>query len=56
LFKEFFREHGAAATLMSGSGSSTFALADSRNGAETLLEKFRLKFGSQFWTALVKLS
>jgi 4-diphosphocytidyl-2-C-methyl-D-erythritol kinase len=56
LFQEFFREHGAAATLMSGSGSSTFALADSRNGAETLLEKFRLKFGSQFWTALVKLS
>jgi 4-diphosphocytidyl-2-C-methyl-D-erythritol kinase len=55
LFQEFFREHGAAATLMSGSGSSTFALAGSRAAAETLLEQFRGKFGSQFWTALVKL-
>jgi 4-diphosphocytidyl-2-C-methyl-D-erythritol kinase len=56
LLQEFFREQGAAATLMSGSGSSTFALADSQTAAETLLEKFRLKFGSQFWTAVVKLS
>ncbi len=55
LFQEFFREHGAAATLMSGSGSSTFALADSQTAAETLLEKLQLKFGSQFWTAVVKL-
>jgi len=55
LFQEFFREEGAAATLMSGSGSASYALADSRAGAETLLEKFQIKFGSQFWTALVKL-
>jgi 4-diphosphocytidyl-2-C-methyl-D-erythritol kinase len=55
LFQEFFREHGAAATLMSGSGSSTFALADSRASAENLLEKFQAKFGPDFWTALVKL-
>jgi 4-diphosphocytidyl-2C-methyl-D-erythritol kinase len=40
---------------MSGSGSATFALAGSRAGAETLLEKFQHKFGPQFWTALVKL-
>jgi len=55
LFQEFFREHGALATLMSGSGSATFALAGSRTGAETLLEQFQLKFGPQFWTALIKL-
>ncbi len=55
LFQEFFREHGAAATLMSGSGSSTFALAGSRAAAETLLEQFQRKYGHQFWTALVKL-
>ncbi len=55
LFQEFFREHGAAATLMTGSGSATFALTDSRGCAETLLEKFRGKFGPQFWTALVEL-
>jgi 4-diphosphocytidyl-2-C-methyl-D-erythritol kinase len=55
LFQDFFREQGAAAAMMSGSGSSTFALADSRPAAETLLDKFRSKFGAQFWTALVKL-
>ena len=55
LFQEFFREHGAAAALMSGSGSATFAVAPSRSSAETLLEQFQAKFGPQFWTALVKL-
>jgi 4-diphosphocytidyl-2-C-methyl-D-erythritol kinase len=55
LFQEFFREQGAAATLMSGSGSTTFALTLSRASAETLLEKFQSKFGPEFWTALVGL-
>ena len=55
LFQEFFREHGAAAVLMSGSGSTTFALAPTRSSAGNLLEEFQAKFGSQFWTALVKL-
>jgi 4-diphosphocytidyl-2-C-methyl-D-erythritol kinase len=54
LFQEFFCEHAAPA-LMSGSGSSTFALAGTRASAETLLEQFKAKFGPQFWTALVKL-
>jgi 4-diphosphocytidyl-2-C-methyl-D-erythritol kinase len=54
LFQEFYREHGAAA-LMSGSGSTTFAVTPSRSTAEALLEKFQVKFGPQFWTALVKL-
>lgn len=54
LFQDFFREHGAAA-LMSGSGSTTFAVASSQSCAETLLEQFQAKFGSQFWSALVKL-
>jgi len=56
LFQEFFREHGAAAALMSGSGSTTFAVTPSRSTAEALLEKFQAKFGPQFWTALVKIS
>ena len=43
------------AAFMSGSGSSTFALAGARASAETLLEQFKAKFGPQFWTALVKL-
>ncbi len=56
LFQEFFRENGAAATLMSGSGSATFALAPGREAAETVLEKFKAKFGSEFWTAAVPAS
>jgi 4-diphosphocytidyl-2-C-methyl-D-erythritol kinase len=53
LFQEFFRDNGAPATLMSGSGSATFALTPSRDAAETVLEKFKAKFGSDFWTAVV---
>jgi len=53
LFQEFFRENGAAATLMSGSGSATFALVPNRNAAENMIEKFRAKFGDSIWTSLV---
>jgi len=53
LFQEFFRENGATATLMSGSGSATFALAPGRDAAETMLEKFKARFGPGFWTAIV---
>ena len=53
LFQEFFRDNGASATLMSGSGSATFALTPSRDAAETMLEKFSAKFGPNFWTAAV---
>jgi 4-diphosphocytidyl-2-C-methyl-D-erythritol kinase len=53
LFQEFFRENGAAATLMSGSGSATFALVPNRNTAENMLEEFRAKFGDAIWTSLV---
>jgi len=55
LFQEFFRENGAEAEMMSGSGSTTFALARSRPAAETLVEKLHLKFGPHFWTAIVPL-
>ena len=53
IFQEFLRAHGAAATLMSGSGSTTFALAPSQAVAEQLLEKFMQQFGTSCWTALV---
>ena len=53
LFQEFFRENGAVATLMSGSGSATFALTQGRDAAETMLEKFKVKFGQEIWTAVV---
>ena len=53
LFQEFFRENGAAATLMSGSGSTTFALAPSLPAAEQLSEKFKARFGTTYWLATV---
>ena len=53
LFQEFLRENGAAATLMSGSGSTTFALAENLTVAEKLRENFKTKFGETHWTAVV---
>jgi 4-diphosphocytidyl-2-C-methyl-D-erythritol kinase len=54
LLQEDFRENGALGALMSGSGSTTFALAGSKVGAENLLEKLKAKFGGNLWTAMVK--
>ncbi len=56
LFQEFFRAQGAEAALMSGSGSSTFALARSQASAEDLVERFKTHFGAKFWTATVALN
>jgi 4-diphosphocytidyl-2-C-methyl-D-erythritol kinase len=54
LFQDFFRENGAAATLMSGSGSTTFALAGQRAAAEGLVEKLKIKFGANVWVSIIK--
>ena len=53
LFQDFFRENGAAATLMSGSGSTTFAVTENLPVAEQLAEKFKGKFGQTHWLAVV---
>ncbi len=53
LYQEFLRENGALAALMSGSGSTTFAIAQNLAAAEALVEKFKSKFGSNCWTAVV---
>ncbi len=53
LYQEFLREHGAAVALMSGSGSTTFAITHGVAAAETLREKFLAKFGRANWTAVV---
>jgi 4-diphosphocytidyl-2-C-methyl-D-erythritol kinase len=53
LFQDFFREHGATVTLMSGSGSTTFAVAENLTVAEKLAEEFRKKFGTNNWLAVV---
>ena len=53
LYQEFLREEGALATLMSGSGSTTFAVVQDRATGEALAERFKEKFGSACWTAVV---
>lgn len=56
LVQEFFSNEGAAVSLMSGSGSATFALIEGVEAGEELREKFSGKFGVNFWTAVVPLS
>jgi 4-diphosphocytidyl-2-C-methyl-D-erythritol kinase len=55
LYQEFLREHGAAGALMSGSGSTTFALVKDRAAGEQLREDFLAQFGRANWTALLPL-
>ena len=54
LFQEFLRANGAAATLMSGSGSTTFAVVPSQAAAEVLVEKFKGRFGQANWILVVR--
>jgi 4-diphosphocytidyl-2-C-methyl-D-erythritol kinase len=53
LYQEFLCAEGAAATLMSGSGSTTFALFASHPAAAQAVEKFKGRFGSTSWIATV---
>ena len=55
LYKEFLRENGALVSLMSGSGSTTFAIAENLAAAENLSEKFKSQFGDKGWTATVQI-
>jgi 4-diphosphocytidyl-2-C-methyl-D-erythritol kinase len=49
LYQEFLREHGAFGALMSGSGSTTFALFRSKAVAESVIPAFREEFGNAGW-------
>jgi 4-diphosphocytidyl-2-C-methyl-D-erythritol kinase len=55
LFQEFLRENGALVALMSGSGSTTFAITPNASATDGLIEKFRSKFGDFCWVANVTL-
>ena len=46
MFQEFLRANGAAAALMSGSGSTTFAVVQGLDAASALAEKFKARFGA----------
>ncbi len=56
LYLEFLRGQGAVAALMSGSGSTTFALVESVAAGDRLAEHFRNRFGLSCWTAVVPIS
>jgi 4-diphosphocytidyl-2-C-methyl-D-erythritol kinase len=51
LYQNFFREEGALVSLMSGSGSTTFAICEDLGSAEALAEKFKVRFGNRGWLA-----
>jgi 4-diphosphocytidyl-2-C-methyl-D-erythritol kinase len=53
IFQEFLRENGAEVALMSGSGSTTFALIDGAKKTAEIEERFREKFGPNCWIASV---
>jgi 4-diphosphocytidyl-2-C-methyl-D-erythritol kinase len=55
LYQEFLLSEGAVATLMSGSGSTTFALVKDRQAGENLGDRFRARFGDVCWTTVVPL-
>jgi 4-diphosphocytidyl-2-C-methyl-D-erythritol kinase len=55
LYQEFFRAHGALVSLMSGSGSTTFAIFANQAKAEAAIEPFKMKFGSAGWISVVPL-
>jgi len=55
LYQEFLRANGAPAVLMSGSGSTTFAILPARDFAERLRERFHSRFGPSAWTAVAAL-
>jgi len=55
IFQEFLKENGASITMMSGSGSTTFALVPNEPIVELLKGKFVERFGSFCWVKSVPL-
>ena len=55
LYQDFFRNNGAAAALMSGSGSTTFAIFPTRKAADQAVEPFMAQFGDAGWITVVNL-
>lgn len=53
LFQEFLRDNGALVAMMSGSGSTTFAICDGESEARELERKTQEEFGP-LWTAAVQ--
>jgi 4-diphosphocytidyl-2-C-methyl-D-erythritol kinase len=49
IFQEWFLEQGAVATMMSGSGSTTFAIVRAGGEAEKMKQEFKATFGGLCW-------
>ncbi len=54
LYVSAFKNFGAQAALMSGSGSTVFAYFNSRSEAESGVESFQSKFGNAGWSAILQ--
>ncbi len=55
LFQEAFIRNGAIGTLMSGSGSTTFAVFPDLSSAQAAVGPFQAEFGVEGWTQVVEL-
>ena len=55
ILKKFLKENGALIALMSGSGSTTFAITENRPAAEALRAKYHEHFGQAGWSATMAL-
>lgn len=55
VLQEFLRAEGALAAMMSGSGSTTFAVARDTAQAQRLAEQVKARFGAATWTAVASL-
>jgi 4-diphosphocytidyl-2-C-methyl-D-erythritol kinase len=55
VLQSFLRERGAPGVLMSGSGSTTFALVRGTAAADEMVRSIRTRFGTQPWVAAVEL-
>jgi 4-diphosphocytidyl-2-C-methyl-D-erythritol kinase len=55
LYQEFLRAQGAVVSLMSGSGSTTFAIFPDRAKAEAAVDPFQARFGAAGWLVVVPL-
>ena len=55
VLKKFLLRHGAIGALMSGSGSTTFAVTEDVLVAESLRSKFHQEFGQAWWSEAVSL-
>ena len=56
LFQTTLKASGAEVTLMSGSGSTTFAIFPNKQTAEKAIEDFRQGFGSTHWVYATELT